>query len=208
MRIIVSYNTNILMWLLMINQDELTAVILSGGRSSRLQGKDKGLILLNDKPLIAHVVDVVKHQVGTVLISANRNIQAYRQFGEVVEDDMLDFQGPLAGIASALKIAKTPYLLIWPCDAPYIHKITIDRLIDAMDNNDNDICVAYDGLRIHPTMALIKVSLQDNLLDFLMTGERKLGLWIKGNDFIKVDLSDELKIFVNLNSPEDFRTQV
>ncbi|HIM54392.1 MAG TPA: molybdenum cofactor guanylyltransferase [Gammaproteobacteria bacterium] len=188
----------------MIEKNNITAVILSGGRSSRMQGEDKGLILLNDKPLINYVVDVVNSKVDRLLISANRNIEAYQQYGEVITDELSDFQGPLAGISSALSRAATTYLLTLPCDSPMINKTVIDRLVDTMDRANVDICVADDGLRIHPTIALIKTSLKDNLLAFLDSGERKLGLWIERNNFQKVDFSDQPKVFVNLNNPQDF----
>lgn len=188
----------------MIEKNNITAVILSGGRSSRMQGEDKGLILLNNKPLINYVVDVVNSKVDRLLISANRNIEAYQQYGEVITDELTDFQGPLAGISSALSRAATTYLLTLPCDSPMINKTVIDRLVDTMDRANVDICVADDGLRIHPTIALIKTSLKDNLLAFLDSGERKLGLWIERNNFQKVDFSDQPKVFVNLNNPQDF----
>lgn len=188
----------------MIEKNNITAVILSGGRSSRMQGEDKGLILLNNKPLINYVVDVVNSKVDRLLISANRNIEAYQQYGEVITDELTDFQGPLAGISSALSRATTTYLLTLPCDSPMINKTVIDRLVDTMDRANVDICVADDGLRIHPTIALIKTSLKDNLLAFLDSGERKLGLWIERNNFQKVDFSDQPKVFVNLNNPQDF----
>ena len=188
----------------MIDKNNITAVILSGGRSSRMQGEDKGLILLNDKPLISYVADVVNSKVVRLLISANRNIDAYQKYGEVISDELSDFQGPLAGIVKAMSVVSTPYLLVLPCDSPLVNEIVIDRLIQCMTDKDMDICVAGDGVRIHPTFALIKTSLKDNLLAFLDSGERKLGLWIEQNDFQKVDFSDQPKVFVNLNNPQDF----
>ena len=188
----------------MIDKKNITAVILSGGRSSRMQGEDKGLILLNDKPLIGYVADVVNSKVVRLLISANRNIDAYQKYGEVISDKLSDFQGPLAGIVKAMSVVSTPYLLVLPCDSPLVNEIVIDRLIQCMTDKDMDICVAGDGVRIHPTFALIKTSLKDNLLDFLDSGKRKLGLWIEQNDFQKVDLSDQPKVFINLNNPQDF----
>ena len=188
----------------MIDKNNITAVILSGGRSSRMQGEDKGLILLNDKPLINYVVDVVNSKVDRLLIGANRNIEAYQQYGEVITDELADFQGPLAGISSALSRAATTYLLTLPCDSPMINKTVIDRLVDTMDRANVDICVADDGLRIHPTISLMKTSLKDNLLAFLDSGERKLGLWIEQNNFQKVDFSDQPRVFINLNNPQDF----
>jgi len=188
----------------MIDKNNITAVILSGGRSSRMQGEDKGLILLNDKPLIGYMVDVVDAKVVRLLISANRNIEAYQQYSEVIRDELADFQGPLAGIAKALSVVSTPYLLVLPCDSPLVNEIVIDRLIKCMTDKDTDICVADDGTHIHPTFALIKTSLKDNLLAFLDSGERKLGLWIEQNNFQKVDFSDQPKVFINLNNPQDF----
>ena len=188
----------------MIDKNNITAVILSGGRSSRMQGEDKGLILLNDKPLISYVVDVVDGKVGRLLISANRNVEMYQQYGEVISDELADFQGPLAGIAKAFSVVFTPYLLVLPCDSPLVNEIVIDRLIQCMVDKEVDICVADDGARIHPTFALIKTSLKDNLLAFLDSGERKLGLWIEQNNFQKVDFSDQPKVFINLNNPQDF----
>ena len=188
----------------MIDKNNITAVILSGGRSSRMQGEDKGLILINDKPLISYVVDVVDGKVGRLLISANRNVEMYQQYGEVISDELADFQGPLAGIAKAFSVVSTSYLLVLPCDSPLVNEIVIDRLIKCMEDKNVDICVAGDGTRIHPTFALIKTSLKDNLLAFLDSGERKLGLWIEQNDFQKVDFSDQPKVFINLNNPQDF----
>ncbi|HIF47526.1 MAG TPA: molybdenum cofactor guanylyltransferase, partial [Candidatus Thioglobus sp.] len=91
-----------------------------------------------------------------------------------------------------------------PCDSPLVNEIVIDRLIKCMTDKDTDICVADDGTHIHPTFALIKTSLKDNLLAFLDSGERKLGLWIEQNNFQKVDFSDQPKVFINLNNPQDF----
>ncbi|HAO90003.1 MAG TPA: molybdenum cofactor guanylyltransferase, partial [Gammaproteobacteria bacterium] len=129
---------------------------------------------------------------------------AYQKYGEVISDELSDFQGPLAGIVKAMSVVSTPYLLVLPCDSPLVNEIVIDRLIQCMTDKDMDICVAGDGVRIHPTFALIKTSLKDNLLDFLDSGERKLGLWIEQNDFQKVDFSDQPKVFINLNNPQDF----
>lgn len=188
----------------MMDKNNITAVILSGGRSSRMQGNDKGLILLNDKPLVKYVIDIADAKVSQLLISANRNIEVYQQYGEVIRDELTDFQGPLAGIAKAISVINTPYLLVLPCDSPLVNEMVIDRLIQCMTDKDADICVADDGSRIHPVFALIKTNLKSNLFNFLDSGGRKLGLWIEQNNFQKVDFSDQPQVLVNLNSPKDF----
>lgn len=188
----------------MIDKIHLTTVILCGGRSNRMNGEDKGLILLKNKEMISYVVDVVKKSSNRLLISANRNINKYQTYGEVIVDELINFQGPLAGILRAIQSVNTDYLLICSCDTPLLHKTIVQRLIKAMDNNNVDICVANDGNKIHPTIAIIKTELEKNLLDFIASGQRKLGTWIKQNNFFKVDCSDYLTAFTNINTYEDF----
>lgn len=189
-----------------INKNDITAVILSGGQGLRMNRQDKGLMLFNNKPMITYVVDVAGREVARLLISANRNIEKYQQYGEVISDDLNDFQGPLAGISKAISVAKTPYLLVLPCDSPLINQTIIQRLIDAMNKNNADICVADDGVRMHPAIAIIKVKMRNNLLDFLTSGNRKLELWVQQNNFFKVDFSDCQKTLTNLNTSKDFNS--
>jgi len=188
-----------------IAKHDITAVILAGGRSTRMNGQDKGLIDFNNKPLIAYVAKVIYKSVDSILVSANRNIDLYQEFGEVVSDELNDFQGPLAGIAAALNKTKTDYLLVVPCDGPFVKKVLISRLVDAMSTSHSGLCVATDGKKMHPTYALINISQRDNLNDFLAQGERKLGLWYRDNNAQQVDFSDYQSMFINFNSLEDMK---
>ena len=77
-----------------ISKKEISVVILAGGQGSRMGGKDKGLIKFRKLPLIAHVVNIVKPKVNRILISANRSLDEYSEYGEVISDDLTGFQGP------------------------------------------------------------------------------------------------------------------
>ena len=82
---------------------DITGVVLAGGRATRWDGRDKGLIEVSGRPMISHVLDALTPQVEHVIINANRNLDAYGAFGcPVVTDASRDFLGPLAGIASGL----------------------------------------------------------------------------------------------------------
>lgn len=82
----------------MLNPTQTSWVILAGGQASRMGGKDKGLIELNNKPLIQHVIERLSPQTPIILINANRNQQAYAQFGQVFSDHFSDYPGPMGGI--------------------------------------------------------------------------------------------------------------
>ena len=82
---------------------EVTGVVLAGGRATRMGGQDKGLINLNGQPLFEHVMSKLAPQVGSMVISANRNIEIYQSVEvNVLSDTLPDYPGPLAGILSAI----------------------------------------------------------------------------------------------------------
>ncbi len=86
-----------------IDRDDITAVILAGGQGRRMGGQDKGLIEFDGKPLVAILVERLSQQGVKIVINANRNHDRYRQFGHpVITDALEDYQGPLAGFASAM----------------------------------------------------------------------------------------------------------
>ena len=187
-----------------ITKNEITAVILAGGQASRMDGKDKGLIVFRELPLITHVVNVVESKVSQILISANRNFEEYANFGKVISDDLEGYQGPLAGISKALKVCSTPYLLVLPCDSPLIDEALIDSLIEKMEISKVDICVAHDGSIMHATFALMKTTLEKSLEDFLEEGGRKMALWYRQHSLERIDVSSHLEVLTNINRPEDF----
>ncbi len=188
-----------------IIKSDITAVILSGGQATRMNSQDKGLILFNDKPLISYVIDIIHQDVHSILVSANRNLDAYQKFGEVITDSLPGFQGPLAGILSSLIKVKTKYLLVVPCDGPFINQTLVARLLENMQQSDASICVAMQGQKMHPTFSLIRANLKDNLSEFLAQGNRKMGMWFKSNHAQEVDFSDQAEMLINLNVPDDFK---
>lgn len=187
-----------------IPRDQITGVILAGGRGQRMGGVDKGLVALGGKPMVALALDALRPQVGTILINANRNIDEYAAFGhEVVSDGFEGFLGPLAGLASAMQAAKTDYLLTVPCDSPLLAGDLAARLYAALRGNDADISVAHDGERLHPVFALLKRPLLPSLLDYLSEGGRKIDVWFARHALAIADLRDRADTFINVNSPEE-----
>ena len=186
-----------------ILQSEISSVILAGGQGLRMDGVDKGLIEFRGLPLVAHVASVIESKVDKIYISANRSFDSYASYGEVISDDLLGFQGPLAGISKALKVCSTKYLLVLPCDSPLIDSELIDDLISRMKQKDADICVAHDGSIMHATFALMKSNLGKSLEHFLNDGGRKMALWYRQQNLERVDVSDRLVVLTNLNKPED-----
>jgi len=189
-----------------IDKQNITAVVLAGGKGRRLEGQDKGLVLFKDKALIQHVIERIQPQVGNIIINANRNHETYERYGYLVlSDEMSDFQGPLSGFASAMKKVKTDYIITVPCDGPSLPLDLVSRLLSKLDkcsNIANCIAVAHDGERIQPVHALIPVGLLASLEKFLANGDRKIDLWYNNHELILADFSDHPNAFFNINKKE------
>lgn len=189
-------------------QDKLniTGVILAGGRATRMGGRDKGLLLLNGRPMIQYVLESLSPQVDEVLINANRHLQEYGQFGPpVITDEPKEFSGPLAGMAAALHASHSDYVLSVPCDGPWVPRDLAQRLLKALLLQGTKVAAAHDGERLQPVFALIHRDLLPALEAYLAAGDRKLGMWIKQQQAALVDFSDQVEAFFNVNSPMELR---
>ena len=190
----------------------VSAIILSGGRATRMNGVDKGLVMLQNKPLIAHVITQLKPHVDEILINANREIAAYEAFGYPVlqdendQDTLEKFIGPLAGFLLGLKHAKHDYILTVPCDSPLLPLDLAERLYNGMAASRMDIAVASSASNTHPVFCLMKKSLLPSLQTYIESGERKVSAWQKSQRYVEVDFSDCADAFVNLNTLEDLKT--
>ena len=140
----------------MIRGQDITALILAGGKGRRMGGKNKGLLPFGDGLLVEQVLVRILPQVGAVMISANRNQEIYARLGyPVVADPLEGFQGPLAGFLAGLENMRTDYLLSVPCDGPFIVDDLAVRLARGLTEADADIAVAHDGDRLQPVYALL-----------------------------------------------------
>ena len=182
----------------------ITGIILAGGLARRMGGIDKGLIPFLGKPMIAHVIDQLKPQVEDMLINANREIEHYEALGlSVIQDQIADFAGPLAGLHTGMKHAKTEFVLSVPCDSPLLpNNLAID-LMHALQTNNADIAIVKTGQQTHPVFCLCRTNLASDLEEFLASGGRKVEDWQKKHHFIMVSFDDQPTAFSNINTMDD-----
>ena len=185
-------------------RENITGVVLAGGRARRMGGEDKGLVVYRGRPLVAYALDALSLIAGTILINANRNQEEYARFGYPVIEDLTDsFDGPLAGLLSAMRSAQTEYVLTVPCDCPQVDGALLGRLYTSLLDEDAELCAAHDGNRLHPVFLIAKCSLIGDLADYLASGERKVETWLKSNQLALADFSDHPEMFVNINTREE-----
>ena len=188
---------------------DITGLILAGGRGSRMGGVDKGLQSHQGMPLALHALLRLQPQVGSVMVNANRNLAAYESFGVPVwPDPMGDFPGPLAGWLAGLEHCETPYMQTVPCDSPNFPLDLTARLAQALLQDNADIAMAAtleDGrVQVQPVFCLLKSTLLESLVRYLNGGQRKIDQWTAQHACTTV-VFDDTPAFFNANTADDLR---
>ena len=207
------------------SKQTITAVVLAGGRGTRMGGVDKGLQLFNGIPLAQYALQRLQLQASSVVINANRNLADYESFGVPIwpDDNTLgEFAGPLAGVLTALQRCETPFLLTVPCDAPLFPADLAKRLSLALTQQQADIAVASapesnesddasehgKACRPQPVFSLMKVAVLPSLLTYMQAGGRKVSTWMAQHRvaLVAFNLPDDAPhAFFNANTPAELQ---
>ena len=179
----------------------ITGVVLAGGRARRMGGTDKGLVEFRGRPLVAYALDALRQAAGPILVNANRNGEDYAYFGYPVIADRSDtYDGPLAGLLSAMQAAQTEYVLTVPCDCPLLDGALLGRLHQKLIEAGAEICAAHDGERMQPVFLIAQCRLAADLADYLGSGQRKMETWLQSRRLALADYSDHPELFTNVNT--------
>ena len=188
-------------------ETKVNGLILAGGRARRMDGQDKGLILLDGKHMIEYCISNLRPQVGQIFISANRNTEQYGRYGlPILEDKFGDFEGPLAGLMRALTHSGDTPVLVVPCDAPFLSASLASRLLESYANTKTSVVIPHDGDRLQPLFGLYSPEVAASLRDYLASGQRKVETWVTTLPYTVVDFSDESESFMNINTVSDLQT--
>ena len=195
---------------MIISANDISGLILAGGLSTRMGGRDKGLQLLEGRPMITHIIERLQPQVGPLLINANQNYEAYEVFGlPMIADVISNFVGPLAGLHAGLSHCTTPYLLSVPCDCPFFPTDLARRLSDALMSSGADVAYAVminqNQTEHHPVFCLLKRDVMVGLGEYLSEGGRKVLTWMSSQAHVQV-VFDDHSAFLNINTPDDLKT--
>ncbi len=197
-------------------------VLLAGGQSRRMfdgvaGGGDKGLLALDERPMLLHVAECLRPQVDALVINANGDPERFRQFGlDVVADTLGGFVGPLAGVLAGIRWAATHVpsaadIVTVSTDAPFLPDDLVARLMAARDSAPagERIALARSAGHLHPVIGLWPVDLADDLQAALTNGVRKVLAWTDQHGTLGVDFpnrviaGEEVDPFFNANTPEE-----
>lgn len=205
----------------------IAGIILAGGLSRRMfaadaprgadtpASRDKGLLDIGAKPMLAHVVERLRPQVGALALNANGDGARFAAFGLPVVPDTIDgFVGPLAGVLAGLRWAHANapgarWVASVSADAPFLPKDLVRRLEAAVASRGNAIAIARSGGELHPVIGLWPVALADDLDAALRSGLRKVLAWTDRHGTVPVAFEmttaghETVDPFFNANTPEE-----
>jgi len=198
----------------LMDEPGLPGVILAGGLSRRMGGGDKTLLTLGDRPVLAHVIERLRRQVGAMALSANGDPERFSRFGiPVLPDSEPDYPGPLAGVLAGLDWASgcgAERIVTVAADSPFFPTNLVERLEDAAMDAPVSLAatqVPDRGILRHPTFGLWPVALRDDLRIALRGGLRKIVVWADRHGVSLARFGSEpFDPFFNLNRPEDMLT--
>ena len=174
-------------------------VILAGGRGQRMGGQDKGWVSWQGQALIEHMQQVVRPLTDDLIISCNRNHQRYQPLADqLVSDPDQDFTGPLVGIISALKIARHPYVIVLPCDAPRIDQALLTQLYQVA--GEHPAMLQHQG-QWQPLFSIIPKAQLNTLQELWNAGERSPKHALLKLNPVAIHCSDNEQRLANFNDP-------
>jgi molybdopterin-guanine dinucleotide biosynthesis protein A len=179
----------------------VTGVVLAGGLGRRMGGVDKGLKLLQGKPMAQWAIERFAPQVDEVLINANQNLETYAAFGyRVIPDAIGGYAGPLAGLHRGLTEATHDLVATVPCDSPFLPHDLVQRLLAELEHERADLAVARKGEQPHPVFCLCRRRVLESLTSFLEAGGRKIDAWYAALKVVEVPFDDQTDAFSNINT--------
>ena len=182
-------------------RDRVTGIVLAGGQGRRMGGVDKGLVLLDGKPMVAHVLARLAPQVADVLVNATQTGDRDAACGyPVVPDAVGGFAGPLAGLHAGLARATREFAVTVPCDSPFLPADLVARLFAAFATPAVQLAVARTFDQPHPVFCLVRRAVLPHLAAFLAGGGRKIDAWYATLGVVEVAFDDEADAFRNINT--------
>ena len=183
----------------------MTAVILAGGKNSRMK-REKAFLKINRILLLEHTIRVLKPIFKEIIIVTAKN-EIKERFGnfKIVEDEFVGC-GPLAGIHVSLKYSKFDDIMVFACDMPNLNPKLITLEIDKY-NEFNDIVEAFvpkHSEGIEPLHAIYSKSILKNVEDKLLGGKYSVRSFYKEICIRYWEIEEKyICNFINVNCPED-----
>jgi molybdopterin-guanine dinucleotide biosynthesis protein A len=178
---------------------ELAAAILAGGRARRMDGANKGTLLIGRTAIIDRQLDTVREITHDIFL-VGRADAAWTSRGLRVVPDEIPDAGPLGGIYTAIVRSPCERTLVLACDMPFVSR-TLLRDLAAV--TDADVVIPRHGGGYEPLCAIYSRACAGDIRSRLARGMNEASRLPAGVRVTEFDVDDET-FFVNVNTPHDY----
>lgn len=184
-----------------------TAVILAGGKSSRM-GFDKQFLRINEVRVMEKLIHELSKEFEDIIIVTNKPEEYKKDGVRIISDEIKEF-GPLSGIHVGIKQSKSRYVYFIACDMPNLNLNYIRYMKKVLTNNKANACIAKREVKLEPFNAFYSVDILPKIEKLITLNRRSIAglidiiepIFIEENVLKKYDYSFDM--FLNLNSKED-----
>lgn len=186
----------------------MTGIILSGGKSTRMGGKNKAFLAINGEFVIDRVLKIFKELFDETIIVTNSPLE-YLDYDVNIVTDIIKGKAALGGIYTGLFYASSEHCFVSACDMPFLNKRFIEYMISTIEGHDIIVPHAKDGLQpLHAIYskkctALMKKLIDRDDLKIRILYKKMNTLELPGDTITSFD-PDE-RMFLNINSEEDLK---
>jgi molybdopterin-guanine dinucleotide biosynthesis protein A len=182
-------------------REKATAIVLAGGKSSRMGGEDKSLLPIDGQPMIAHIVDQLEGHFDEIIIGSN-DPDKFKFLNKRVVPDIERDKGPLMGILSCLKASGNELNFITACDIPTMNTKLIHDMLQVA--GDYEIVMPVSGeTNYEPLYALYKKSIIPTIEQILLNNGRQI-IELFNYSEVRLFAFEHSSWYENLNRKDDY----
>ena len=190
---------------------DIGALILMGGKNSRMNGNVKGLLKIKNSTFLEKIQETL-NDFSSIYLSINDKFskeqkQNFENMGFKIIEDIYKEIGPLGGIYSSLLNCKEEYLFITACDMPFITKNSIEVLCNKVDKNTDGVVFYDKNNKLYPLGAIYSKNVLPIIEEMIEKKYYKLSYLIEKSNFVKINIEDtdiELETLSNINTPQEY----
>ncbi|WP_156530963.1 NTP transferase domain-containing protein [Intestinibacter bartlettii] len=190
---------------------DIGALILMGGKNSRMNGNVKGLLKIKNSTFLEKIQETL-NDFSSIYLSINDKFskeqkQNFENMGFKIIEDIYKEIGPLGGIYSSLLNCKEEYLFITACDMPFITKNSIEVLCNKVDKNADGVVFYDKNNKLYPLGAIYSKNVLPIIEEMIEKKYYKLSYLIEKSNFVKINIEKTdipLKVLSNINTLQEY----
>ena len=190
---------------------DIGALILMGGKNSRMNGNVKGLLKIKNSTFLEKIQETL-NDFSSIYLSINDKFSKeqkhnFENMGFKIIEDIYKEIGPLGGIYSSLLNCKEEYLFITACDMPFITKNSIEVLCNKVDKNTDGVVFYDKNNKLYPLGAIYSKNVLPIIEEMIEKKYYKLSYLIEKSNFVKINIEKTdipLKVLSNINTLQEY----